>query len=124
MTTPDFDFGYYTVQFSKDGDENAWMQIAPEQRNPSTTYHAMKPGAYLVQLILDGDFGASLKASVDDDEKRDLIFMPSGQGREPRMSNLVPLIIPRSGGLDIWSWGAKTPRRAAVRIFADPSYTP
>lgn len=125
MTTPDFDFGYYAVQFTAYGTTNQWAMITPEQRNGSNDRHLLKPGAYMVQLVLDGPFGAYIRWRPDGETAREICKLEIEE-RDPRRSSvLVPIIATTAADIAVRFWGGDgTPRRAAVRIFADPSYTP
>lgn len=125
MTTPDFDFGYYSVQFTADGTTNQWAMIPPEQRNGSMDRHLLKPGSYMVQLVLDGPFGAYIRWRPDGETAHEICKLEIDAGKPQRSSVLVPIVATTAADIAVRCWGGDgTPRRAAVRIFADPNFSP
>ena len=125
MTSPTLDFGYYSVQFTADGTTNQWAMIAPDQRNGSNDRHLLKPGSYLVQLVCDGPFGAYIRWRPDGETAQEICKLEIDAGKPQRSSVLVPIIATTAADIAVRCWGGDgTPRRAAVRLFADPSFTP
>lgn len=125
MTTPDFDFGYYSVRYVAEGSSRAWGLIPHEQRNGSHDRHLLKPGAYMVQLVVDGRFGAYIRWRPDGETAYEICKMDANANTPQQSSTLVPIIATDAADIAVRFWGGDgTPRRAAVRIFADPDFTP
>lgn len=125
MTAPDFDFGYYSVRYVAEGSSVSWGVIPHGQRNGSYDRHLLKPGAYMVQLVVDGPFGAYIRWRPDGKTAYEICKMGTDEKNPQRSSMLVSIIATDAADIAVRFWGGDgTPRRAAVRIFADPNFTP
>ncbi|WP_311342827.1 hypothetical protein [Corynebacterium riegelii] len=125
MTAPDFDFGYYSVCFEAEGGSRSWGIILPNQRNGSHDRHLLKPGAYMVQLVVDGRFGAYIRWRPDGETAYEICKLAANANTPQQFSTLVPIIATDAADIAVRFWGGNgTPRRAAVRVFADPVFTP
>lgn len=125
MTTTDFDFGYYSVRYVSEGVAHTWAMITPEQRNGSNDRHLLKPGAYMVQLVVDGDFSAYIRWRPDGETVSEICRITADSTQRQRTSAMVPIIADENADIAVRVGGGDgTLRRAAVRIFADPSFNP
>ena len=125
MTTPNMDFGYYSYRVSLDGPSGGWALIDEGQRNGSMDRHLMQPGTYLVQLVGDGNVSGYIRWRPDGSTVRQICRIEPASGKTQQASSLVPIIADKNADLAVYLFaGDGTPRRAAVRIFADPQFTP